>query len=587
MNHRQKGGGIRSVKAQFLLFSISLFAILVVFCGILIHSASQALVEEELQYAREGQEDFQAAVADTVRQVDSAFVQLQYQQACRQLMEARSWEQVSPEIVREVNTAVASIKLSNSAIAEVAFVSDLVRWSNLYLPGKLDEILDALPQQRDPVPLGIFYPARPKGGACFVFGYNYYAGRVWVGALFISVELDSAQFPAPQVPGCYLVLTDGKGDSYAFGAQGSAAEPAPEELLAAGGDLPQPGGAIERSGPYLMQAVSLPQFNGRLLWAVNQLQIQPSLDSFYIAAVIFLLVFAGLLFCGNGVFYRSVVSPLNELSHTIAFIRENKLRKLEKPLVLNGCSELRAVGRDFSELLVSINTLTSEILQKSNALYEAEVLRQSAELDMLRSQINPHFLYNTLELIRAMAIKGDVEHVSLVTSAMGRIYRYTAKGEPFVPLSREIDIVKSYVSIQQARFGERITTLYSISVPAARVPVPKMLLQPLVENAFVHGLEPQEADGVLYIGARTEGCVLRITVRDNGRGIPPEHLAELQQRLAANHYDTSRHLGLMNINARLRLQYGDAYGLQLSGAPGDGTCVTICIPLSPGEEKEL
>ena len=143
--------------------------------------------------------------------------------------------QLAAELGMPVVNAVTSIKLSNSAIAEVAFVSDLVRWSNLYLPGKLDEILDALPQQRDPVPLGIFYPARPKGGACFVFGYNYYAGRVWVGALFISVELDSAQFPAPQVPGCYLVLTDGKGDSYAFGAQGSAAEPAPEELLAAGG----------------------------------------------------------------------------------------------------------------------------------------------------------------------------------------------------------------------------------------------------------------------------------------------------------------------------------------------------------------
>lgn len=587
MRERNKSGGIRSVKAQFLLFSISLFVLLVVFCGILVHSASQALLEEELQYAREGQESFQAAAADTVRQVDSALVQLQYQQACRQLMEARSWDQVSPEVVRGVNTAIASITLSDDAIAEVAFVSDLVCWSDLYLPEQLEAMLDALPQRRDPVPLGIFQPARSKGGPCFVFGYNYYAGRTWAGALFISVELDSAQFPAPQAPGCYLVLTDGKGDSYAFGApEGTAAL---EEILASEeeGALPQPGGGMVRSGSYLMQAASLPQFGGQLLWAVDQPQIQPSLDSFYIATVVFLVVFAGLLLWGNSTFYRSVVSPLNELSHTIAFIRENKLRKLEQPLVLNGCSELRAVGRDFSELLVSINTLTSDILQKSNALYEAEVLRQSAELDMLRSQINPHFLYNTLELIRAMAIKGDVEHVSLVTSAMGRIYRYTAKGEPFVPLSQEIEIVRSYVSIQQARFGDRITTLYNIPVSAARVPVPKMLLQPLVENAFIHGLEPQAAKGVLYIDARTENGVLRITVRDNGRGIPPERLAELRCRLAASCYDASQHLGLININARLRLQYGDAWGLQLASEPGDGTCVTVCIPLSPGEKKEL
>ena len=235
----------------------------------------------------------------------------------------------------------------------------------------------------------------------------------------------------------------------------------------------------------------------------------------------------------------------------------------------------------------TINALTSEILQKSNALYEAEVLQKNAELDVLRSQINPHFLYNTLELIRVMAIRGDIEHVSLITSAMGKIYRYTAKGDPLVPLAQEIDIVRFYVSIQQARFGERITTLYNISAPAARVPVLKMLLQPLVENAFIHGLEAREKGGVLYIGAQTEGGLLRITIRDNGLGISPEKLSELERRLAASHCDTNQHLGLVNINARLRLQYGDAYGLLLSSAPGDGTCVTLRIPLSSADQKEL
>lgn len=589
MEKRKKSGRGRSVKSQFLLFLISLFAILVVFCGILVYSASQALLEEGLQYAWEDQKDFQAAVADVIRQIDSAFIQLQYEESCRQLLEAGSWKQISPDIVRGVNTAVASIKMSGSVITEVAFANDLIRWSNLYLPGQLDEMLAALPQQRAPEPLGIFQPAQPKAGACLVFGYNYYSGRAQVGALLISVELAGAQFPTPQIPGCHLVLTDTKGDSFSFGVPGGAFPPELTPLLSqpSSEKLPQNSTSMAHYGSYLVQTTALPQIGSTLLCAVDQLQIQPSLDSFYIATAVFLLIFAGLLLLGNGVFYRSVVSPLNELSNTIAFIRENKLRKLDSPLVLNGCSELRAVGQDFSDLLISINALTSEILQKSNALYEAEVLQKNAELDVLRSQINPHFLYNTLELIRVMAIRGDIEHVSLITSAMGKIYRYTAKGDPLVPLAQEIDIVRFYVSIQQARFGERITTLYNISAPAARVPVLKMLLQPLVENAFIHGLEAREKGGVLYIGAQTEGGLLRITIRDNGLGISPEKLSELERRLAASHCDTNQHLGLVNINARLRLQYGDAYGLLLSSAPGDGTCVTLRIPLSSADQKEL
>ena len=97
-----------------------------------------------------------------------------------------------------------------------------------------------------------------------------------------------------------------------------------------------------------------------------------------------------------------------------------------------------------------------------------------------------------------MAIKGDIDHVSMITSAMGKIYRYTAKGDSLVPLAQEVEIVKSYISIQQARFEGRITTLYSISPEAAQVPVFKMLLQPLVENAFIHGLESRPSDGTLF-----------------------------------------------------------------------------------------
>ena len=575
----------RSVKSQFLIFLVTLFAILLIFCVLLIYTATQAMLSENLQYIQEDQSEFQTALNEMSSQATTAAARIQYDTACRTLLSATQWNQISPTLIREVNAALTAAQLGDSMLTEIAFVSDLVSWSKLFLPSQIAEMRQEMTDDREMIPLGIYTLGKPKNSAYFVFGYRYYIGREREAALLISIELTGAGSPLPisQIPGCSFILTDRKQDACLFGTDDLSL---PERL----GDLPKKAasasGEMVRTGHWLVQSTELTQIGCTLLCVVDRWQNQPSMSISYLITVIFLLVFAGLLMFGTWMFYRSVISPLNEFSRTIAVIREKKLRKLDKPLVLSGCSELQTVGRDFSELLVSINALTGEILQKSNALYEAEVLRQSAELDMLRSQINPHFLYNTLELIRAMAIKGDIDHVSMITSAMGKIYRYTAKGDALVPFAQEVEIVKSYISIQQARFDGRITTLYSISPEAAQVPVFKMLLQPLVENAFIHGLESRPSDGTLYLGAKVEGDVLSITVRDNGAGITPEKLAELEARFSASKYDASEHLGLVNISARLRLQYGDAAGLHITGAPGDGTCVSICIPLSkrPGKE---
>ena len=579
-----------SVKKQFLVFIVSLFLTLVIFCVILIHSAGQALLNESLQYVEKSRKDFQSAVSSLTKQANSTFTQLQYESACKTMLSASSYQQIFPGVINEINTVLASIKISNTSIADVAFVSDLLKWSKLYLPDQLVEIQSSMPDQRSMASLGIWYPTSPnRKNAYLVFGYHYYSGKERLGTLIISIDVHSgaAQLPVPQVPGSFLILTDQKGSVCTFGDSENLSDETVEKFKG----LFEPGGSslttqtVPRDG-YIIEATALPQIDSMLLSAVDSRKSQLTLDSFYAVSGIFLAVFCALLILGGMLLYKSVVFPLNKFSGTIAFVREKRLRKLEKPLALNGCAEIRALGEDFSDLLFSINSLTGEILQQASALYEAEVLRKNAELDVLRSQINPHFLYNTLELIRAAAIRGDAGKVSLITSAIGKIYRYTAKGEPFVPLSQEMDIVKAYVNIQQARFQNRITTLYSVSKEAARVPVFKMLLQPLVENAFVHGLEPKPDNGVLYVGAKTEEGLLWITIRDNGVGIAPERLEELERQLAAKVIDTSSHLGLVNIDARLKLQYGEDYGLGISSAPGDGTCVTIRLPIPEDEPQK-
>ena len=360
----------RSVKTQFLIFLVTLFVFLLIFCILLIYTATQAMLSENLQYIQEDQTEFQTALNEMSSQAATAAKRIQYDTACRTFLSATQWNQISPSLIREVNAAIGAAQLGDSMLAEIAFVSDLVNWSSLFLPSQLAEMQQAMPEKRELVPLGIYTPGKPRSASYFVFGYRYYIGRDRDAALFLSVELTGAgsQLPISQIPGCRFILTDAKQDACLFGTDDREL---PERLGRLQEKAAAADGGLVRTSHWLVQCTELPQIGCTLLCVVDRWQNQPSMSISYLITVIFLLVFAGLLVFGIGMFYRSVISPLNEFSRTIAVIREKKLRKLYEPLVLSGCSELQAVGRDFSELLVSINTLTGEILQKSNALYEA------------------------------------------------------------------------------------------------------------------------------------------------------------------------------------------------------------------------
>ena len=228
------------------------------------------------------------------------------------------------------------------------------------------------------------------------------------------------------------------------------------------------------------------------------------------------------------------------------------------------------------ELLLSITQLSKEVKVKTQELHQAEVLMKDTTIESLRSQINPHFLYNTLELIRADAIAGKTAEISQITAAMGKMYRYSIKGSPIVSLEEELESVKAYVCIQQSRCNNRISVIYNVSGEAAKVKIPRMILQPLVENAFVHGLEPKAGPGTLYIGACAEKGILTITIRDDGLGMESPQLEKIRGDLEKNRENTEK-IGLFNVDARLRLFYGGRYSLAISSELGDGTCILLQI----------
>ena len=202
----------------------------------------------------------------------------------------------------------------------------------------------------------------------------------------------------------------------------------------------------------------------------------------------------------------------------------------------------------------------------------------------MRSQIDPHFLYNTLEAIRKMALTKDAPEVAQMALDMGKIFRYSTKGEETVPLREELEMIGAYLEIQRVRFGDRIRVFLAVPEEAVSCMVMKMLLQPLVENAIVHGLEPGEESGGIFIAARLEGETLLLTVKDDGAGIAPGRLDELQRALGQEVYDTTKHVGILNTQARIRLRYGREYGIAIESTPGDGTTVQIRIPAERRED---
>lgn len=286
------------------------------------------------------------------------------------------------------------------------------------------------------------------------------------------------------------------------------------------------------------------------------------------------------------VLYRNMVMPLNRLSHAIEQMDSRRQRHLRHPLDIGGCEEVRRLALTFSNMFSDIDQLNMQIFETSSKLYEEKIRTQATQIDFFRSQINPHFLYNVLELIRSLALEHDAPDISAITVAVGKMYRYNTKGNPVVPFREELEMTKAYIEIQKFRFQSKFDIIYNIPEEALEIPVIKIILQPIVENAIQHGIEPALDRCILYIGCSVKDRELVIEVRDDGVGMSAERLREMQELLNRRQYDTAAYVGITNTNARLKLQYGDMYGITIESKENDGTIVTMRLPKTARKERD-
>lgn len=236
--------------------------------------------------------------------------------------------------------------------------------------------------------------------------------------------------------------------------------------------------------------------------------------------------------------------------------------------------EIGHLGNSFNRMLERSNNLIQE-------LYVEKQARLEAQLKTLQEQIKPHFLYNTLDTISWMARMHGADDVVKLVDALTNMFRVgLSRGKDFIPLKDEKRHVQNYLYIQKTRYADKLG--YDISIPEEldEVTVPKLILQPLVENAIYHGIKLKPGGGTITVTGYQDGRDLTLSVRDNGAGVAPDRLALIQKQLSEpGGVDTKVGFGLFYVAERISLCYGKDYGVTIESVEGEGTTVTIRIPM--------
>ena len=275
-------------------------------------------------------------------------------------------------------------------------------------------------------------------------------------------------------------------------------------------------------------------------------------------AMLFCLMFA---FAYSIVIGRTVLAPIRRLHSAMEQVSGGEL-DIEVPC--NSNDEIGQLSKQFEHMVGELKALIE-------TRYKHQILLREAELRNLQSQINPHFLYNTLDAIHWLAVRnGDMEVCEQI-EALSDLFRHVLnKGEEMTTIGEELQHLKNYLLLQKTRYGEKIQVDMDVDDKLFQTEIPKLMIQPLVENAIYHGLEHKVGTGSIHLLIKREDQDVLIVVEDNGVGTRG---AEISRRL---HDDTSDGLlALRNINERLRWRYGEEYGVRFMSEPGCGTRVVL------------
>jgi two-component system sensor histidine kinase YesM len=273
---------------------------------------------------------------------------------------------------------------------------------------------------------------------------------------------------------------------------------------------------------------------------------------------------------------RSITLPLNALVNSVT---KASTVKFETPLADEADDELGYMAKAYNEVVLEVKDLITKVEGEQKA-------KRKAEVKMLQAQINPHFLFNTLDSLRFAASMSNAHSVSNGLSALSHLLRNSiVSSEPVISLNQEIKNIRDYLTIQTIRYGNCFSFKADLDDKAGQGKIMKLLLQPIVENSIIHGLkDDDETEIEINLSAKVENGITFISISDDGKGFDPE---EKMDR-STNRFKSSKlsGIGLENVKERLKLQYGDSQSFDLESSPGGGTTVEIAFTWEAAEGED-
>ena len=285
---------------------------------------------------------------------------------------------------------------------------------------------------------------------------------------------------------------------------------------------------------------------------------------FIIALILFILALI------NSYISSRITNPIKELEKSVGILEEGNL---DVPVYAGGSYEIQHLGKSIGDMAAQIRLLMKDIVTEHEA-------KRKQEFDTLQSQINPHFLYNTLDIIVWMIENEQKAEAVKAVTALARFFRISlSKGKSIITVRDELEHVRNYLMIQHMRFKNKFTYEIQAEDGVLELASLKLMLQPLVENAIYHGMEFMDGDGEILLKVWKEEGDLYFSVIDNGLGMTEEQVGNLFT--GASHLDSKRGsgIGVKNVNERIKLYFGEKYGLSIESEPDEGTTVKIHLPV--------
>ena len=277
----------------------------------------------------------------------------------------------------------------------------------------------------------------------------------------------------------------------------------------------------------------------------------------------------------NAFISSRITDPIKELERSVNAIEAGEL---DREVYTGGSYEIQHLGRSIGDMAKRIRMLMQDIVVEHES-------KRKSEFDTLQSQINPHFLYNTLDIIVWMIENEKKQEAVKVVTALARFFRISlSKGKSIITVRDELEHIRNYLTIQQMRFKNKFIYEIEAGEEVMDLACLKLMLQPLVENAFYHGMEFMDGDGEIRVTASRNRDDLWIEVCDNGLGMTPEQVESLLSEKPPIPSKRGSGIGVKNVNERIRLYFGESYGLVIISEPDEGTTIRIHLPAKPYSE---